>query len=67
MEQTRIAKALHGVRGQPPVDLKALDAVLVKFARLVQHERRIVELDINPLLATPKGVLALDARIVVRA
>jgi acetyltransferase len=67
MDQTKIAKVLHGVRGQPPVDLEALDEVLVKFARLVQHERHIVELDINPLLATPEGVLALDARIVVRA
>lgn len=66
LEQTRIAQVLHGVRGQPAVDLAALDDVLVKFARLVQHERRIVELDINPLLATPEGVLALDARIVVR-
>lgn len=67
MEQTRIAKVLHGVRGQPAVDLAALDDVLVKFARLMQHERRIVELDINPLLAAPEGVLALDARVVVRA
>jgi len=65
--QTRIAKVLQGVRGQPAVDLVALDDVLVKFARLVQHERRIVELDINPLLATPEGVVALDARVVVRA
>ncbi len=65
--QTRIAKVLQGVRGQPAVDLAALDDVLVKFARLVQHERRIVELDINPLLATPEGVVALDARVVVRA
>ncbi len=67
VEQTRIAKVLHGVRGQPAVDLPALDDVLVKFARLVQHERRIVELDINPLLAMPDGVVALDARVVVRA
>ncbi|MDI1313417.1 acetate--CoA ligase [Prosthecobacter sp.] len=66
LEQTRIAKVLHGVRGQPAVDLAALDDTLVKFARLVQHERRIVELDINPLLATPDGVVALDARVVVR-
>ena len=66
VEQTRIAKVLHGVRGQPAVDLPALDDVLVKFARLVQHERRIVELDINPLLATPEGIVALDARVVVR-
>lgn len=67
VEQTRIAKVLHGVRGQPAVDLAALDDTLVKFARLVQHERRIVELDINPLLAMPDGIIALDARVVVRA
>ena len=67
VEQTRIAKVLHAVRGQAAVDLPALDDVLVKFARLVQHERRIVELDINPLLATSEGILALDARVVVRA
>ena len=65
--QTRISKVLQGVRGQPAVDLPALDDVLVKFARLVQQERRIVELDINPLLATPEGIVALDARVVVRA
>ncbi|MFC5455822.1 acetate--CoA ligase family protein [Prosthecobacter fluviatilis] len=67
VEQTKIAKVLHGVRGQPAVDLAALDDVLVKFARLVQHERRIVELDINPLLATAEGIVALDARAVLRA
>lgn len=66
VEQTRISKVLHGVRGQPAADLPALDAVLVKFARLLQHERRIVELDINPLLATPDGVVALDARVLLR-
>ncbi|MEZ5385728.1 MAG: acetate--CoA ligase family protein [Prosthecobacter sp.] len=65
--QTKIAKALQGVRGQPVVDLPALDDVLVKVSCLVWKERRIVEMDINPLLATPEGVLALDARMVVRA
>lgn len=67
IEQTKIAKVLRGVRGQAAVDLAALDDVLVKFARLVQHERRIVELDVNPLLASPEGVVALDARIVLRS
>lgn len=67
IEQTKIAKVLHGVRGQSAVDLAALDEVLVNFARLVQQERRIVELDINPLLALPEGIVALDARIVIRS
>ena len=67
IEQTKIAKVLHGVRGQPAANLAALDDVLVKFARLVQQDRRIVELDINPLLVTSDQVLALDARIMLRA
>ena len=66
MEQTKIFKVLQGVRGRPPVDLDALEDVLVAFSRLVHAETRIVELDINPLLATPHGALALDARVVVR-
>lgn len=67
IEQTKIARVLRGVRGRPAVDFHALDEVLVKFARLVHQERRIVELDINPLLASPEGIVALDARVVVRA
>ena len=67
IEQTKTAKILHGARGQPAANLAALDDVLVKFARLVQQDRRIVELDINPLLVTSDQVLALDARIMLRA
>lgn len=67
IEQTKIFKVLKGVRGRPPADLAALEETLVRFARLVHQERRIVELDINPLLASAEGVVALDARVVVRA
>jgi acetyltransferase len=65
VEQTRIARALRGVRGRPPVDLDALTSLLVRFGDLVADQRRIREIDINPLLATPAGVVALDARIVL--
>lgn len=67
IEQTKIFKVLQGVRGRPPADLGALEDVLVAFSRLVHADHRIVELDINPLLATPQGALALDARVVVRS
>jgi acetyltransferase len=65
MEQTRIHTALKGVRGRPPADLAALELVLVRFSRLVVEQPLIREIDINPLLASPSGVLALDARVVV--
>jgi acetyltransferase len=65
MEQTKIYKALQGVRGRRPVDLAALEILLVRFSALVAEQRWIKEIDINPLLASPDGLIALDARVVV--
>lgn len=65
LRQTRIHRALTGTRNQPPSDLNAIADVLVKLGDLVLAIPEIRELDINPLLATADGVLALDARIVV--
>jgi acetyltransferase len=65
LEQTKIFTALKGVRGRKPVNLAALQELLVKFSRLVTEQRWIKEIDINPLLASPERLLALDARVVV--
>ena len=65
MEQTRIYSALQGVRGRKPVDLAALEQLLVRFSYLVAEQRWIREIDINPLLASPGQLIALDARIVL--
>jgi acetyltransferase len=65
MEQTKIYKALKGVRGRKPVDLAALELLMVRFSTLVAEQRWIKEIDINPLLASPDGLMALDARVVV--
>ena len=65
MEQTKILKALKGVRGRKPVDVEALDELLVRFSQLVVDQRWIKEFDINPLLASPEHLLALDARVVL--
>ena len=65
MEQTKIYSALLGVRGRKPVDLPALEQLLVRFSQLVMEQPWIKEIDINPLLATPEQLLALDARVVV--
>jgi acetyltransferase len=65
MEQTKIYKALKGVRGRRPVDLAALESLLVRFSVLVAEQRWIKEIDINPLLASPDGLVALDARVVL--
>ncbi len=67
MEQTDIYEALEGVRGRDPVDLDALEAMLVRFSQLVVEQPRVKEIDVNPLLARPgeDGLLALDARVVL--
>jgi acetyltransferase len=71
MEQTHIYKALQGVRGRQPVNLDALEQLLVRFSQLIVEQRWIKEIDINPLLASPVGendrlpLVALDARIVL--
>jgi acetyltransferase len=63
MEQTKIYKALQGVRGRKPVDLAAIERLLVRIGQLVLEQKWIKELDINPLLATDSEIVALDARI----
>jgi acetyltransferase len=65
MERTKIFNALQGVRGRKPVDLAALELLLVRFSQLVAAQPWIAEIDINPLLASPERLLALDARVVL--
>jgi acetyltransferase len=65
IERTKIAQALRGIRGQAPVDLAALEQLLVTFSQMVAEQPAIQEVDVNPLLASPDGLLALDARIVL--
>ena len=65
MEQTKVLTALEGVRGRRAVDLAALEEFLVRFSQLVIEQSWIKEIDINPVLASPEGITALDARVVL--
>ncbi len=65
MEQTKIYAAMKGVRGRRAVDLAELEKILVQFSQLVAEQRWIKEIDINPLLASPDRLIALDARVVL--
>jgi acetyltransferase len=65
IDETVISQALQGVRGRRPVDKDALAALLVRFSELVAEQPRIAEIDINPLLASPERIIALDARVVL--
>lgn len=56
---------LQGHRGRPPADVAALEALLVQLSKFIEQHPEIVELDLNPVFAYPKGALAVDARIVL--
>jgi acyl-CoA synthetase (NDP forming) len=59
------ARLLHGLRGAAPVDTAAVADVVLRVGALMRARPEISEIDINPLVAHPDGVLALDALIVV--
>ncbi len=65
IEQTKISEALKGVRGRDPIDIGALEQLMVRFSQLVAEQRWIKEIDINPLLAAPERITALDARVLL--
>jgi len=67
MERTRIFRLLEGYRDMPPAALDDVALTLIKISQLVTDLGEIAELDVNPLLADADGVVALDARIRVRA
>ncbi len=66
IERTKIGEALEGVRGREPVDVNRLAKILVRFSQLIVENRLIAECDINPLLASPDGLVALDGRVVLQ-
>jgi len=59
----RSAPLLYGHRGAPAADLAALRDVLMRVSRLADDLPEITELDLNPVIARPDGVVAVDARI----
>jgi acetyltransferase len=65
IERTKIATALAGVRGQKPIDREALEQLLVTFSQMIVEQPTIKEVDINPLVASPERLIALDARVVL--
>ncbi len=63
IESTRVWRRLKGFRDQKPVDRDAIVDVLLKISQLACEVASVSELDINPLIASAGGVIALDARI----
>jgi acetate---CoA ligase (ADP-forming) len=64
----RFAGILAGVRGRPPCDIDAMISALVSFSLLVADLGNYLDaFDINPLICSPSGVLAVDALAIERS
>ena len=65
LEETKLYKALLGVRGMKSVNIDALIQIMVRFSVLIVDLPEILECDINPLIASEDSILSLDARVVL--
>jgi len=65
--RTRIAPLLAAFRQMPPVAMDALVATIGRLSEIVCELPQIREIEMNPLVADPEGVVALDARVAVDA
>lgn len=61
------AALLTGLRGSEPVDIAAIAEVVTRVGEVMQSCSEVEEIDINPLVAYPVGVVALDALVVTRS
>jgi acetyltransferase len=66
IEETRIYQALSkGLRNKPPIDVRALEEVMVRFSNIVVDFPEIAEMDINPLVVSEGKLVVVDARIIL--
>ncbi|MDT8991141.1 bifunctional acetate--CoA ligase family protein/GNAT family N-acetyltransferase [Curvibacter sp. APW13] len=65
IDRARVAETLGEWRGAPPVDMAALEQVLLRVSEMVCELPQLREMDINPIIVDESGAVAVDARIVV--
>ncbi|MBP2703910.1 GNAT family N-acetyltransferase [Microbispora sp. RL4-1S] len=61
--ELRCAPLLTGYRGRPPVDAGSLEDQIVRVGRLMDDLPEVAELDLNPVIVTPSGAVAVDVRV----
>jgi acetyl coenzyme A synthetase (ADP forming)-like protein len=59
----KAGRLIGGFRGRPPADAEAVIDLVLRIAKLVEDLPQVAELDLNPVIASPDGCIAVDARI----
>ena len=62
LDELKMGALLRGVRGEPPVDRTALAETISRFGQLAADCVDLLDVELNPLVATSTGVVAVDAR-----
>jgi acetate---CoA ligase (ADP-forming) len=65
LDDLRGAALLTGVRGRPGVERAAIARMLVALGDLGLERPDIAEIDLNPVIATPRGAIAVDGLVVL--
>ena len=63
--RTRVSRVLEAYRDVPAADVSSIALLLVKLAQLAADLPELRELDLNPVLADERGIIAVDARVAV--
>jgi acyl-CoA synthetase (NDP forming) len=67
IREIRAARLLDGFRGAEPVDVAALEDILLRVSDFVAATPAVKEMDLNPIFAYPDGAVAVDARVILGA
>jgi acyl-CoA synthetase (NDP forming) len=65
MQEIKSYPLLTGFRGSKPVDLEALASAVIALGNILLELEEIQELEINPLVVSDAGAIALDARVIL--
>jgi len=65
IERSRVAETLAAWRGASPINMDALEQVLLRVSEMVCELPHLREMDINPIIVDESGAIAVDARIVI--
>ncbi|MDO8726418.1 MAG: bifunctional acetate--CoA ligase family protein/GNAT family N-acetyltransferase [Candidatus Methanoperedens sp.] len=65
MEETKVYQLLKGFRNHPPVNIKLLEEIIVRFSQMLVDFPQLKEFEMNPLLIDENEAFALDARGVI--
>jgi acyl-CoA synthetase (NDP forming) len=65
LDDLRARRLFDGVRGRPPIDRAAVAEMIVTLARFGVDRPDVAEVDLNPVIASERGAVAVDALVVL--